>query len=286
MDDSVLQGVSGIFIPSHVTDQASSPVRWAAVTAAVDPARLDQVRAWIDAAPRVVVLTGAGISTDSGIPDFRGPEGMWTKNPDAERLATIDRYLADPDIRKQAWRSRMASPTWQAEPNDGHRALVVLEQRGKLHVLVTQNIDELHQRAGSDPARIVEIHGTMRKVKCMSCDERWPMDHALDRVQAGEDDPPCVVCGGILKSATISFGESLVPDDLLRADQAARECDLLLAVGSSLTVYPAAGLVPLAAAHGARVVIVNAEPTPYDDVAAAVLHGPIVTILPAIVGSA
>ena len=241
-------------------------------------------RRLIDDAQQVVVLTGAGISTDSGIPDFRGPQGVWTKNPGAEKTATLQYYLADPEIRKQAWRNRLDSPAWQAEPNAGHRAIVALERRGKLHTLVTQNIDELHQKAGTDPAKVVEIHGTMRKVVCMSCGEQAPMERALDRVRAGEEDPPCRTCGGILKSATISFGQNLVMEDLDRAERAAAACDLLLAVGSTLGVYPAAGLVPLAKSAGARIVIVNAEETAYDSIADAVLRDSISDVLPALLG--
>ena len=244
---------------------------------------LSDVRTWIDDAERVVVLTGAGISTDSGIPDFRGPQGVWTKNPGAERTATLQHYMAEPEVRKQAWRNRLDSPAWSARPNAGHQAIVRLEQRDKLHTLITQNIDELHQLAGTDPAKVVEIHGTMRPVVCMACGERAPMERALERVRSGEEDPPCRTCGGILKSATISFGQNLVPDDLERSERAVGECDLLLAVGSSLTVYPAAALVPLARAAGARVVIVNAEPTPYDDIADAVLRGSISEVLDALV---
>ena len=243
-----------------------------------------QVAAWLGEAAQVVVLTGAGISTDSGIPDFRGPQGVWTKNPGAERTATLQHYMADPEVRKQAWRNRVESPAWSARPNAGHAAIVELERRGKLHTLVTQNIDELHQQAGNDLTKVVELHGTMRHVMCMACGERAPMERALDRVRAGEEDPPCRTCGGILKSATISFGQNLVPDDLERAERAVNQCDLLLAVGSSLTVYPAAGLVPLARSAGARIVIVNAEPTPYDDIADAVLGGSISKVLPALVG--
>ena len=238
----------------------------------------------VDDATAVLVLTGAGISTDSGIPDFRGPNGVWTKNPKAERLSSLEHYLADLEVRRMAWRSRLDSPTWRAEPNPGHQAIVELERRGKLHTLVTQNIDELHQRAGTSPEKVVEIHGTMRQVMCMSCDARQPMDVVLDRVRAGEDDPACTDCGGILKSATISFGQNLVAADLLRSQLAAETCDLLVAVGSSLTVYPAAGLVPIAAQHGAPVVIVNGEPTPYDDLAAAVVRAPISDVLPTILG--
>lgn len=247
-------------------------------------ALLDEARAWIDVAERVVALTGAGISTDSGIPDFRGPQGVWTKNPKAERLSNLQHYLSDPEVRRLAWQSRLHSPTWDARPNRGHDALVALERRGKLHTLVTQNIDELHQRAGNDPSRVVEIHGTMRHAVCMSCGARSPMEPVLDRVRAGEDDPACLDCGGILKSATISFGQNLVEADLVRAQRAAEACDLLLAVGTSLTVYPAAALVPIAKESGARVVIVNAEPTPYDDVADAVFHAPIAEVLPALCG--
>src|SRR6266571_6740637 len=230
------------------------------------------VRQWIAEARSVVALTGAGISTDSGIPDFRGPQGVWTKNPEAEKMATLQYYACDPEVRKRSWRSRLENPAWRASPNPGHLALVDLERQGKLHTLVTQNVDELHQQAGTDPAKVVEIHGTMRHVMCMSCGERAPMERALERVRAGEDDPPCRTCGGILKSATISFGQNLVPDDLERAQRAAEHCDLLLAVGSSLSVYPAAGMVPIAKESGAALVIVNAEPTPFDPVADAVLQ--------------
>jgi NAD-dependent deacetylase len=251
---------------------------------------LDRARRIVAQATRVVVLTGAGISTDSGIPDFRGPHGVWTKDPAAEKMATLQTYMSEPDVRRRAWRNRLESPTWQAEPNAGHRALVDLERRGALHTLVTQNVDGLHQAAGSDPALVVEIHGTMREVMCMSCGWRRPMPDVLDRVRAGDEDPVCTEsvagapCGGILKSATISFGQDLVVEDLIRAEQAARGCDLLLAIGSTLSVYPAAGLVPTAHLAGARVVIVNADPTEYDSIADVVVRGQISAVLPAIVG--
>ena len=242
------------------------------------------VRGWIEAAERVVVLTGAGVSTDSGIPDFRGPQGVWTRNPEAEKQSTIQHYVADPEVRRRAWRSRLESPAWSAQPNAGHRALVALERRGKLDTLITQNIDGLHQAAGSSPERVVEVHGTMREVVCLDCGQRAPMERALARVRAGEDDPPCRTCGGILKSATISFGQSLVPEDLRRAELAARRCDLMLAVGTKLSVYPVAGCVPVAKESGARVVIVNAEPTEMDGMADAVLRGSIGDILPRLAG--
>lgn len=244
---------------------------------------MDAVRAWIDEARRIVALTGAGISTDSGIPDFRGPQGLWTRNPGAEKLATLQNYLADPDVRRRAWQSRLESPAWQAAPNDGHRALVALERLGKLDTLITQNVDGLHQLAGSSPERVVEIHGTLREVVCLSCGERAPMERALARVRAGEEDPACRACGGILKSATISFGQSLVEADITRAQQAARRADLLLALGTKLSVWPIAGVVPTAKSAGARVVIVNAEPTEMDELADAVLRGSISQILPRLI---
>jgi NAD-dependent deacetylase len=241
------------------------------------------VRGWIAAARRIVVLTGAGISTDSGIPDFRGPQGVWTRNPQAEKMATLQHYVADPDVRKRSWQDRLSSPAWQAKPNAGHLALVELERRGNLDTLVTQNVDGLHLMAGTSPERLIQIHGTMREVTCLACGERAPMERALARVRAGEDDPACRSCGGILKSATISFGQSLVAADLTRAQQAAHRSDLMLAVGTKLSVWPIAGVVPTAKEAGARVVIINAEPTELDSMADAVLRGSISEILPRLV---
>ena len=241
------------------------------------------VRGWIAAARRIVVLTGAGISTDSGIPDFRGPQGVWTRNPQAEKMATLQHYVADPDVRKRSWQDRLSSPAWQAKPNAGHLALVELERRGNLDTLVTQNVDGLHLMAGTSPERLIQIHGTMREVTCLACGERAPMERALARVRAGEDDPACRSCGGILKSATISFGQSLVAADLTRAQQAAHRSDLMLAVGTKLSVWPIAGVVPTAKEAGARAVIINAEPTEMDSLADAVLRGSIGEILPEII---
>ena len=246
--------------------------------------QLELVRQWVDDASRIVALTGAGISTESGIPDFRGPQGVWTKDANAERLSNIHYYMGDPAIRKQAWQGRVNHPAWHAEPNSGHHALVTLEQRGKLHALVTQNIDGLHQRAGSSPEKVIEVHGTMREVMCMSCGWRGPAEPVLDRVRAGEEDPACERCQGILKSATISFGQSLEPAVIARAMRAATEADLLIAIGTSLQVYPVAGAVPSALAGGVRVVIVNAQPTPFDDLVHAVLRQPIGEVLPAVCG--
>jgi NAD-dependent protein deacetylase/lipoamidase len=241
---------------------------------------LETVASWTRDARAIVVLTGAGISTESGIPDFRGPQGVWTKNPDAEKTATLQYYVSDPEIRKKAWQNRVRSEMWQAEPNAGHRALAELERKAALHTLVTQNVDGLHQAAGTSPERVIEIHGNVHEVKCLSCTYRAAMEEALERVRAGEDDPRCLGCGGILKSATISFGENLVPADLERAQRAAQNCDLFLAVGTSLTVYPAAALPEFALDAGARLVVMNAQETPFDRVAAAVFNDQLGTVLP------
>src|SRR5688572_4979042 len=245
---------------------------------------IDEVRRWVSAARRVVALTGAGISTESGVPDFRGPQGLWTKNPTAEKLSNIHYYMSDPEVRKLAWQQRLDHPAWRAEPNAGHHALVALERSNRLHALITQNIDGLHQKAGNSPHKVIEVHGTVHECVCMRCGRRAPMQLVLDRVRLGEEDPPCMDCGGILKSATISFGQQLVPEVIERAMRAAGEADLLLAVGSTLQVYPVAGAVPRAKAAGARVVIVNADPTGFDDIADAVLRQPIGEVLPALCG--
>ena len=237
----------------------------------------------VDAAERLVVLTGAGISTDSGIPDFRGPNGLWTKNPAAEKASNIEYYLADPEVRAAAWQNRLHTPAWTAEPNAGHRAIVDLERQGKLHALVTQNIDGLHQKAGNDPDRVIEVHGTVWWTRCWDCEDRRAMAEALDRVRGGEADPSCLVCGGILKSDTISFGQALVPDVIDRALRASEDCDVLLAVGSTLSVFPVANCVPRAKAAGARVLIVNGDATAMDQYADVLLTGRIGDILPALV---
>ena len=234
------------------------------------------------AATAVTVLTGAGISTDSGIPDFRGPKGVWTLNPAAERLSSYDDYVRDPEVRRRAWQARKTHPAWTAEPNAGHRALVALERAGKLRGLPTQNIDGLHQRAGSSPELVIELHGTIWQVECLSCGARTAMADQLARVTDAEPDPPCELCGGILKSATISFGQRLDNDVLEAAAIAAERCDLFIAVGSSLTVRPASGLCDVAVDAGAPLIVINAEETPYDDLAAEVLRGPIGEILPAV----
>jgi NAD-dependent deacetylase len=248
-------------------------------------APIQEVTNWVRSAQHIVVLTGAGISTDSGIPDFRGPNGVWTRNPAAEKQSTIQNYLADQEVRKAAWQSRLANPAWSAKPNAGHEAIVELERCGKLHALITQNIDELHQQAGNSGAKVIEVHGTVRRVMCWSCGACAPMESALARVRAGETDPHCLSCGGILKSDTISFGQALVPEVIDRAMRVASEADLFIAVGSTLQVFPVAGVVPIAKRSGARVVIVNAQPTAMDDLADALLTGSISELLPIICSS-
>jgi len=247
-------------------------------------AHIESVRAWVDAARRVVVLTGAGISTDSYIPDFRGPNGVWTRNPAAERLSDIRHYTADAEVRKASWRGRIEHPAWSAKPNAGHLALAALERRGKLHALITQNTDGLHLRAGNSRERVLEVHGNLHQAICLSCGWKGAMQAVLTRVRAGDEDPRCETCGGILKSDTISFGQALVPAVIDRAMQSAHETDLLLAVGTSLRVFPIANAVPIAKAAGARVVIMNAEPTQFDDIADAVLNGSISAELPQVCG--
>ncbi len=237
----------------------------------------------LEGAERVMVLTGAGISTDSGIPDFRGPKGVWTKNPKAEKMATLQHYMADPEVRVASWQMKLESAFDAREPNAGHRALVDLERSGRLDTLITQNVDGLHHKAGNDADKIVEIHGTVREVVCMQCDDRGPMGPTLERVKQGEADPECLKCGGILKSATISFGQGLVTRDLQRSEQAALGCDLALAVGSTLSVYPIANVVPIAKQAGTPVVIVNGGETEMDAMADVVLRGGISDILPQLV---
>lgn len=245
---------------------------------------IEQVAGWLKASNNTVVLTGAGISTESGIPDFRGPQGVWTRDPEAEKRATIQHYMASREARVASWKNRRNSPFVDAQPNAGHLALAELENKGKLQTLVTQNIDSLHIKAGNSLARIIEVHGTVRDFVCMGCGERGPIERVLARVDAGEEDPPCRTCGGILKSATVSFGQNLVAEDLQRAQSAASTCDVFLAIGTSLTVTPVAYLPRHALQAGAKLVIMNAQETPYDSAANALLRGQIGEVLPAIVG--
>ncbi|MFE5035868.1 NAD-dependent deacetylase [Streptomyces sp. NPDC056683] len=230
--------------------------------------------------PLVAILSGAGISTDSGIPDYRGPNGLWRKDPEAEKLVTYEYYMGDPEIRRRSWQMRRQNRTLMAEPNAAHRAVAELERSGTPVRVITQNVDGLHQLAGMPARKVLELHGSARSVVCTKCGARGPMADALARVEAGEEDPPCLECGGILKSATVMFGERLDPVVLGDALAISKACQVFVAVGSSLQVQPAAGLAGVAADHGARLVIVNAEPTPYDDRADEIVREPIGTALP------
>ena len=244
---------------------------------------LQQAKDLIDQASKITVLTGAGISTDSGIPDFRGPNGIWTKNPEAEKASNIHYYMADPEIRKRNWALRSSGELWpNVVPNEGHSALVHLEKRGLLQMLVTQNVDGLHQMAGNDPKRVVEIHGTVKEAMCLECDWRDDIEVVLQRVREGDVDPHCS-CGGLLKSATVSFGQNLFPGDIDRMVDASLSCDLLLAVGTSLQVFPVAEMLPTAVNNGAKALIVNGEPTVIDQLAEIVVKGEISKVLPEIV---
>lgn len=249
----------------------------------VDHQIIDEVAGLIAAAQRVVVLTGAGVSTASGIPDFRGPNGVWTRQPGSERLFSLEAYLTDDDVRRQVWQLRLENPAFTVGPNPAHHALAELERLGRMHTLITQNIDGLHQAGGSDPERVVEIHGTIHKVECLSCRRVIDAEPVLARVRAGDPDPRCEACGGLQKSATISFGQSLDPARLQRAHDAVMGCDLLLSIGSSLVVHPVALLPRTALEAGARLVVMNGEPTPYDDAAHAVVSSDIVASSTALV---
>ncbi|WP_087925533.1 SIR2 family NAD-dependent protein deacylase [Streptomyces albireticuli] len=234
------------------------------------------------ARPLVAILSGAGISTDSGIPDYRGPNGLWRRDPEAEKLVTYAYYMADPEIRRRAWRMRRDGPALRARPNAAHEAVVRLERSGTPVRVITQNVDGLHQLAGMPGRKVLELHGSARSVQCTRCKARSGMAEALERVAAGDPDPACEACGGILKSATVMFGEGLDPRVLGEAVAVTKACDVFIAVGTSLQVHPAASLAGLAADHGARLVIVNAEPTPYDDRADELMREPIGTALPAL----
>ncbi|GEB54226.1 NAD-dependent protein deacetylase 2 [Streptomyces cacaoi] len=230
--------------------------------------------------PLVGILTGAGVSTDSGIPDYRGPQGVWTRDPDAEKLVTYGPYMADPDIRRRSWLLRAESPVWRARPNRAHEAVAALERSGTPVRVITQNVDGLHQAAGVPDRKVLELHGSARTVVCTACGARSTTERVLDRVTAGEEDPPCEECGGILKTATVMFGQALDAEVLAEAVAVAQACEVFFAVGTSLQVQPAASLAGLAAEHGARLVVVNAEPTPYDAMADEVVREPVGEALP------
>lgn len=230
---------------------------------------LEQLTQLIGGAERIFVLSGAGLSTESGIADFRGPTGLWTQNPTAMRMFDIDAYRAEREVRVASWRMRLDSEIRRARPNAGHLALAAL-QRTKQVVIATQNIDGLHQRAGAQ--QVLELHGTFWQSMCLDCDSRGPIEDVFARITAGEEDPPCAVCGGILRTATVAFGQSLDAETWLAAVSAARDCDVALAIGTSLSVQPAASLCDRAVASGARLAVINEQPTDADTLASVLLH--------------
>lgn len=246
---------------------------------------IDDLARRVARASRVVALTGAGVSTASGVPDFRGPQGLWTTQPTTQRLFSYDAYLTDPDVRRQMWQLRLEHPAFDAAPSTAHRALHELERRGCLHTLITQNIDGLHQKAGSDPSLVVEVHGTLHEVECLDCHRRVPTPQVLAQVRAGDPDPVCQECGGLQKAATISFGQSLDPAQLQRAHDAAMGADIFLAVGSSLVVHPVALLPRTALERGAYLVVVNDRETPYDRDADVVFRRDVGAVLDALAKS-
>ena len=241
-----------------------------------------QLKLLLDQARDVMVFTGAGISTESGIPDFRSPGGIWSKY----RPIDFSEFMASEEARREAWRRKFATDTvmLKAEPNAGHRAVARLVEQGKCSLVVTQNVDGLHAKAGVPAAKIVELHGNATYATCLDCGERHELEAIRARFQRDEELPECGKCGGIVKTATISFGQAMPVVAMARAQEAAERCDLCLVMGSSLVVYPAAAIPLLAKRCGAQLAIVNREPTPQDEEADLVIHGEIGPTLAAAVG--
>ena len=237
---------------------------------------------WAAGVSRVAVLTGAGISTDSGIPDYRGPSGVWTRNPRLVNAFTYQSFMAEPEVRGEFWRTYLGHAAWQAQPNAAHRALAELERTDVAIRVLTQNVDRLHQKAGSSPRKVLELHGTIHETVCTGCGARTPSEETLARVAEGDDDPHCLVCGEILKLAVVLFGQHLDAATVEQAERIAAHSELMLAVGSSLQVEPVASLCAVAVNAGHPLVIVNRDPTPYDDLAVEVIREPIGEALPRI----
>lgn len=247
---------------------------------------IERIGEWVAQARRIVFFTGAGISTDSGIPDFRGPNGLWTQNPLAEKTSTLSHYLKNPEVRKVAWEGRVRNFGSTVQPNAGHHAIVDIDKMGILSSVITQNVDGLHQAAGISDDKVIEVHGTIKFGRCWDCDDRRPMAEFIQRVRDGDPDPHCELCGGIVKSDAILFEQALVPEVIDRAFTEAEQCDVLIAVGSTLQVSPANGVVPRARAAGAHVVIINGEPTVMDRYAHSIVVGSISPAMQALVAAA
>jgi NAD-dependent deacetylase len=237
---------------------------------------------WINGVERVAVLTGAGISTDSGIPDYRRPSGVWTRDPALVKAFTYESFMGDAEVRAAFWRTYLKHPAWDARANAGHHALADLERSGVAVRVLTQNVDGLHQQAGSTARKVLELHGSMREVRCTGCGQRSPSEQTMVRVEAGDSDPRCLDCGAILKPAVVLFGEHLDPAVNGLAERIAANAQLMVAVGTSLLVEPVASLCAVTVNAGNQLVIVNRDPTPYDDLAVEVIREPIGIALPQI----
>ena len=243
---------------------------------------IERLRSMIAEAKRGVVFTGAGISTESGIPDFRSPGGIWTKNQPIQ----FQDFLASEEMRREAWRRKFNTEEvmQRAEPNKGHLAVAKLVRIGKVSSVITQNIDGLHQRAGVPDEKVIELHGNATYAKCLDCGRRYELDAIREVFKKDETLPVCEYCNGIVKTATISFGQAMPEEAMREAQQETLSCDLFLAIGSSLVVYPAAGFPELAKRNGARLVIINRDPTGMDNIADLVIHQSIGQVLSEAVG--
>lgn len=234
---------------------------------------IQKVADWIRASRKVVVFTGAGVSTESGIPDFRSPGGVWQKyNPED---FYYQKFLTQEEAREKYWQmsKEFFPPVRQAQPNAAHRAVTELEKMGKLDCVITQNVDSLHQRAGTSPEKVIELHGTAISVSCLSCRKKYPREEIQAWLMEGVRVPRCKDCQGILKPDTVAFGQPMPPRETAEAFDRARACDLFIVIGSSLVVQPAASVPWEAKERGAKLVIVNRDPTPLDSMADAILRG-------------
>ncbi|MBN9088506.1 MAG: Sir2 family NAD-dependent protein deacetylase [Reyranella sp.] len=243
---------------------------------------IDRLRELIDGARRIVAFTGAGISTESGIPDFRSPGGIWTKY----QPIYFDDFMASEEMRREAWRRKFATDQTmlKAEPNAGHRALAKLVELGKMTAIITQNVDGLHQRSGVPASRIIELHGNTTYATCLDCGQRYELEPIRKAFQGKGILPICEKCEGIVKTATISFGQAMPEIQMARAQDETQQCDLFIVLGSSLVVYPAAGFPRIAKRRGAGLVILNRDPTDQDDEADLVVHGEIGPTMSRVVG--
>jgi len=232
--------------------------------------------------PRIAVLTGAGISTGAGVPDFRGPKGVWTLNPERAGLLDIDAYLGSAALRAEGWRDWRDNPAWGATPTAAHLALTRLVRAGGASCVMTQNFDGLHRAAGLKDHQLVELHGTIHTSSCMTCHISMPTTEVFERLKR-RPDPSCSWCGGVLKVDVVYFGETLPVQALNRAVNEVDSCSIFLAIGTTLSVYPVAGLADAAVRAGAKLIIVNDEPTNYDHLASRVIREPIDEVVPTLV---